>query len=1466
MAQPIDGTVSAASQFLLDESPDLFQPDVYKDPQLQHIKARNPRLGFTDKVDAAINQLSPLVNYGDRVNLHAARNTSTKVDVPDEVLLEGLPEEFQVAILSEKSTHGSTAALVLSDQIKDDIKNNTIMDSLDWYAQLGYSAVGFLSDPTTYIAAGGAIKAGAGLSSVASKAGSTLGVNMPRTAGVLTEWGTVGAIESSVLNAPRLGGDHTYKVENYVTDVMVDALLGAGLTYGLTKAVSKGQQYAEQVRGREDATAERMQMMERELETANNVVEPSDFDVESTLATTKPTLADVEAKVPSGRLTSDPRVKVDNDTQWLAAQVETYGSVIQKLNKFNRYVNMQDVQGHIALRQPTAENLLDLGKQLKRKLEQVTAVRDSQAGPVATVKPVPLQQLVKAKGARTTQSMAAVFKQMDKDVEQAASSALTRLADVEKRISGLGNSAFKKQFDYGLKQLNAKVSKKLDVTEAKQVAQEIEQFAKDWTSISSPRNGAKASVDLLGQMSSTINKIAQQRAGLREKRSAVAQRVKIESTGYSAEQSVPHTGNWADNVTPEIRWSFEMDAVTAKLDAQALRAELTKQANSNWRKAYSAAVNAIESKASGSQALKELLSKAPEPIRGGSKAPELGIMAAANMRIGTPDDIAVVVNSIRQGKVAETDIQAAVEELKLVEPDLTVGVTDYMNTADTPVANARRESKEYADTEASVGARLLKASHHSMSDMVSAYHASGEHQVYKGILQPSNVKQVAARAITQWGGVTQDLATRFIESKSPTINWVGTHLTEMGRGYGGDVMRKHTAGVIREAEYIKSISMIMPDYDKAVKAYAASQGSGKVGEMMAAVSVGGRNKLQDEFARSFMKYMNDLRMGRQVDNPEMAKFADKWNAYMRHNYNMLQKNNISGFTGDNQRNAYVPQVWQVKHAQRLIRETPDKVHELLTKATGSEDKADKLIEWLDKQDALEYDGYVATNDARSIERMNVDWSVEVDGLSVLDLLETDTRKLSTSYSNRVAGWVSVSKASQGKVRSYTDINALKLMAWQESKSSKDVELIEDTIDMLFGRQVRGGLPDYARSIKAATVLTRLGGLGSAQLIESGTVATRAIMESTGDPKFMKKLVDGMSPKETAQDLLEIQKMTGNDWDYHLINAEAEYYTEYDLADTGKLQNSVDKAVDVATGGHFKQLAGRAFGHVTGYNQVRRFQSAMVQRSFAMQVARMFKYGESKLSVERAADYGLTDTQGNNSKMKANIEEHVEFDADGYPTKYNFDKWDAEAKDTFMYSLQRAEATELMRPLVGEMPAWFNKPWMQMLMQFRTMPLVAQNKALGRSIAFADKEAVVQLALNTMTAGLVRYGKYAGLAALAAGTGANFEEEYQRKVDQAGRDAILGGAVDRYITQGGMYSDMYALTMIGGSASTPQQYLERAMQQVPAMGLIKDYAMGAYAISEQDGDKALRHVTGVIPLNNTLAFEAAEAVITETIGE
>lgn len=1275
--------VMGATAFLRGEAPEIFTTDnLSADPQFKNTIAPYKQLDWQDKLGAAFNQNSPLINWNDARDIEYARNSKQELDVPDELLKEGIPQEFLPVVLNEKYENGGVAAITLRDQIKEDVANKRVMDNLEWYAQLGYSAGGFLLDPTTYIGGAGAVKsvqmAGSGLKSL-----NVLSKSLPNTTQKLLQWGSVGAVESAVLNAPKLSGDHTYTYENYQTDILADMLLGAGLTYAGSKLINKANTFQLQRSNRESAVVEQVKMMDAELN--GNKTPEADIDIEYAVNRVQnPNVAtrnrtnirhleqtlgvnramDINAEFPQlkrGDLADkiDAAVSAavkDNDTMWLSAKLKelssgTYGSI-----------------NHKAFTSPTLNNLADLVKTLDSNRSK-TDFKSSKSEPV----------------------------EIDAVLNKIAS-----------RASREASEATNAKFD----------SSTLSYTDR-------------WS-------------------------------------------------GHGATRST--------NTDPEIELS--RDSISQQLDNDEV-------------------------------------------------------------------PMSTIASELEQMKAIQAEAKTVAPESDIAKVNLSSGKLESST-------DSAAEVVQDPQVREALSTRLLRQSFEKLNNEVSTYHASGEHKVYKDLLSPSNIGQTAARAVTQWGGITRDLATTFIESGSPTLNYIGTHLTEMGRGYGGDVMRKHTAGVIRESEYIKSVSMIIPDYDKAVKAYAASKGSNAVGQMMAATSVGGRNKLQAEFAKEFMIYMNNTRRGRDVDNPLMADFAKKWNAYMRHNYKQLESNNIAGFTGDNQRSNYVPQVWNIRHAQRVVRNEPEKVRVLLTRATGDSEKAEHLIEWFTKQDSATYDGYVATNDSRALERMEVDWDVEVDGLSVLDLLETDTRKLTTAYSNRVAGWVGVSKATNGKLTSYTDLNALKTMVWQETGKGKDVEVVNDVIDLLFGRPVQGGLPDYGRSIKAATVLTRLGSLGSAQLIESGTVATRAIMETMGDPKFMAKLTKGMSPKETAQDLLEIQKLTGNDWDFHLINTEAEYWTEFDLANTSKLQSQVDWAVDKATFGSAKQVAGRAFGHVTGYNQVRRFQAQMVQRSFAMQTARYFKHGESKLSTQRMADFGLTDVNGRNDVLKEAIERHVEFDADGYPSKYNFDRWSQDAKDTFMYSMQRAEATELMRPLIGEMPEWFNKPWVQMVMQFRSMPLVAQNKALGRSLAFADKEAVYQLVLNAMTSGLVRYSKFAGLAVLATAGGGSFVDEYNKQLDNAGRDAILGGAVDRYITQGGMYSDVYALSTIGASASTPQQYLEKTMGQIPALGLVKDYAMTAYRASEGDGDKALNHVMRVIPLSNTLALEATATLVEESI--
>lgn len=1391
-----DGSVATARQFLQAENPELYQGAQAARSDRAHfdkeVGARKHRVGPMEKMGAVVSQMNTFINFDQANQLEAARKVKSEINVSDSQLVDALPAEFHALVLDENFKFGSTAAITLKEQLLEDIKNNTIMDNLEWYETLGYGVAQAVVDPTTYIGAAGGVAVGANASKVAAKSARLLGKSLPKEADTLIRYGAASGVEAAATNAPRLAGDHTYTVEDYHADLVVDTLMGTGLVYGGDKLFKKYSSYQSQNSIRRQTAQDNIDQMKRELDTGK--AETADFDpakpvtgevprtrrqgIESNIRYAATIKGDMSwTPEPSANTAFEsklddvleyPHFKVDNDMDWMGTKLTALAMEVKELNKFRNRIDMSDAVAHPAFTSPTKKNVEDLAMLVDEKINKAYAATSAQAKVEAD-----RIELGRAVGTEadtrnmTPESREAWDVLVDNDV------ATRRKIGVD--AAGQPEYAFKlKTGDSGSQSLPER-----------------------------PK-------DVAPEMAAVLAKIKSQR---------VQARINGVQTARRTESAKPYS---------TIKYVEGYDQPQVKMGDYPVETKAT-EAIVKVHKEREAIVqkNSVDME---------------QKVKSSDEIPK--------------NDIVTEVNALKEAQQDARTVEGA--EGGILDLDLSTGVLQSAEDSAMAVLDNPGVAKEVGDS-------LLRKSVDKITQTVSNYHGSGEHKVYQRLLRPKNIKQWAARAVSQWGGVTQDLATKFIETDNATLNWVGTHLTEMGRGYGGDVMRKHTAGVIRESEYMRSVSKIMPDYDKAVKEYAASKGSKAVGQMMAAVSTGGRNKLQDEFAHKFMVYMNEARLGRALpDEPVVAKFAQKWNEYMGHNYDTLVRNKIAGFTGDNRINNYVPQVWHVKHAQRLINDDEGTIMELLTRAVrGPEEDAHALMAWL-KKAGDDYDGYLANQDSRAIERLNVDWSVEHNGVKVLDLLETDTRRIMTNYSNRVAGWAGVSKASGGKLVSHTDLNALKLSAFEQNQSLDDAMIVSDTLDMLFGRPVQGGLQDWQRSAKTAAVLTQLGGLGSAQLIESGTVATRAVMESMGDPKFMKKLLKGMSPEETAKDLRELQALTGNGWDYHLINVEAEYYTEYDLAGTSKLQNSVDWAVDKATLGGLKPVAGRAFGHVTGYNMVRKYQAAMMQRSFAMQVARYFKNGQSKMSVERMADYGLTDVDGSNVYLQRAIREHVEFDAEGYPTKYNFDKWPPSAKDTFMYAMQRAEATELLRPLVGEMPEWFNKPWMQMLMQFRTMPVVAQNKALGRSLAFADKEAVAQLMLNTMTAGLVRYGKYAGLAALAAGTTGSWEDEYKKQIDRAGNDALLGGAVDRYITQLGGVADVYALSHIYGSAETPSGYVSKMANQVPTLSLMKDYAGAAEAISEGDMAKASKHVQGITFLGNTLALEAAGSVIEEAV--
>ncbi|CAM0010246.1 hypothetical protein VPHK436_0051 [Vibrio phage K436] len=1505
-----DGTVFSARQLISDDvsiDQDAHKAARFSQAEMQY--PRKPRPTAGEKLNATMRQFNPTLNNMDANKLEKARQIDSPMEIPNSVLQDRIPSEMQLLVLQEKQKYGSQAASVMADQIREDIANNSIFDNLEWYEQLGYSVPAALADPLTIAAPVAAAKVSATLIKGAAKTAVYSGKVAPKATKVfqgavgskMSQYAAAGVMEAVAFNAPRLAGDHTYTPQDFENDVIIDSVLGAGLTKMLdftARGISKQKQaMAANKRSLEDQMVNYDNMLKADKADAADFKPDFDPTVPPRGSSQKPegkpasTFGAIDPEVPplggaqnfdasvpprgtsanaAESILERPVASATNAGSWMShATVSAMGRLKSMFNDLP--VETQSAVSKLefeAGKAQTLDEVVTLTRAVQELEKQTTYYHGTmsdfkdyqpaeQAGGLIFFTPDPKIANKYASldsagytGSGAAEEVAETFKRVREELHPDAFEGYRLKEDVtyDKLVDVLHDSDAHVT-DILLDDLEAGTITSAEATS--RYNDVLPEFAEGG-------NVRMAHLDVKNPAGSPDNPVPWENAE------------KVGASGYKAQGFdgvyVQEQGGWAlavfDNA--QIKNPLEIPVeVKAALDLHtASRAAADIEVRSTMRTANGSKVKSSVDVAPVESVQAVELDDLPVKTKEAKAVVENQSKIAASVKEhASPLKVTRDEVSTQELTEAIDDIKKGQEEAKAANPEF-----EGLDVSTGKLQDAGDEAAELAtkpDVAEAASKVMLRKSFNKTSAMVAKYHGSGEHNVYRRLLTPKNIRQMAARTISQFGGVTRDIATKFIESKSPTLNWMGTHFTEMGRGYGGDVMRKATAGVIRDAEYMRSASMVLPAYEKAVKAYATRQGGGALDKLLSGIESGQSNKIVRQFNRDFMVAQNNARLGRPTD-PAMKEFMDTWNKYMDHNYESLEMAGIKGFTGKNKRNNYVPQVWKMEHAQRLLKEDPNKVYRVikaaLVKEHPTEDSAMNLVNWLKTGDAADYDGFVPGQDARSHARMELDWDTEVDGLHILDLLETDTAKLATSYSNRTAGWVAVSKASDGNITSYTDLETLKYQVYQETGDVKDVQTVEDVTNMLFGRAVQGGLPDWARSVKDATTLSKMGGLGAAQAIESGNLAARAMIEAAGDPKFLNYILKG--DKDAANELINI---VGNHHEYHTINRAAEYYTGQQHGNSAEVGEGINRAVDLATGGRAKAMFGRGLGHVTGYNKVLETQRTVFQRSFTASVTRHFMFGQGKMSPKRMADLGLTDSLGKNSSLQQTIRKHVEFNADGYPTKFDFDNWPAADRDTFLYAMTRAEAQDILRPLVGEMPSYFNKPLMNMLMQFRTMPVLAQNKSLGRSLAFADKEAAMQLAFNTMTAGVVRGAKVlAGAGAYAAVTGEDFDAAFDKELGAISHYGDAPLSVDRYITQFGLLADVYPSAMITGQVSTPEDFLKKASGEVPAMQYVYDYVNTAYQASQGEGDKAWKSAQRVMFLGNSLAGETALAAAEDQV--
>jgi hypothetical protein len=734
-----------------------------------------------------------------------------------------------------------------------------------------------------------------------------------------------------------------------------------------------------------------------------------------------------------------------------------------------------------------------------------------------------------------------------------------------------------------------------------------------------------------------------------------------------------------------------------------------------------------------------------------------------------------------------TSLDSTIVDLAETPPELEFNKDRFVDT----IAKDKEEAEQIKADANDVYLQKVQGSIEKHQQQVD-YYKNHERSDFQNMNKSTLSDYIADTLSLQWmGNIFTDVATRFQNSGLPTLEWVGLNVTEVAKGFGGKTNRKHTAALIKDHENIVAQAKVLPQYWQRVQEHAASQGKSKLAQFQAAWEGGKANEVADAFHRDVLTYQEARRLGKTIPDVSEAvkKYADEWDEWTSHMHDRAV-GKVDGFTAERKIKHYTPRQWSPVKLQAMIKKVgKSNVVKLIDNAFREMDArqgtvraqdsgAEDFIKWVEEMhspvnkhagsQAIDLDdAFTPTVDLHSRERLNFDMTtaIEVDGerISLLDLINTELPEIATKYSERMSGYIGLSKATNGAVSSPLDVQTLRESIKHEAlvagktKGQLDaaIAMYDDTMDAMFGRPTKllrtestlsraeklktgtnyTGIPKGVRQIKDLTALTQLGALGVAQLAETGNVITRQVMRMFSDPKAVSKLIkkSGVDMGDMDKVYNEISAVTGLTKEIEYLQRQTVHLDQLEQEQIGKLSQLSDALIDAATFGKYKATSSRLLAKTTGFNAIRNWQNKIAQTSTTMDIARQFRFGKGSMSYERIRDLGLDDP-----KIKMAVRSFVEFNDNGYPVAMNFDKWPKATLDKFVLGVYRDSAQAVQRTMVGEKPAWLNRPIMQVITQYMEMPLIAMNKQLGRQVAFADKEAVVNAVLAASVAGLSKY--------------------------------------------------------------------------------------------------------------------------------
>jgi len=515
-------------------------------------------------------------------------------------------------------------------------------------------------------------------------------------------------------------------------------------------------------------------------------------------------------------------------------------------------------------------------------------------------------------------------------------------------------------------------------------------------------------------------------------------------------------------------------------------------------------------------------------------------------------------------------------------------------------------------------------------------------------------------------------------------------------------------------------------------------------------------------------------------------------------------------------------------------------------------------------------GYRNTFQSKTDLLRTIDADAEMFGIKISDLLNTDLRTQFDIQARNAAGWIGLAKGTQGVIKTQTDIDVLKdllLRDMPEDKEGKISQLMDDYMDRLFGRPVRGGLANEVRNFMNLATLSGMGKAGISQMVDSGQAAVRVIFNSH-DINFVKKVkrISGNNKTEHAL-MQDIHAMTKLAHGLSELQNHARFEDTADISMSKAREMSL-KVSNALTFGHSKSALLRGLGKLNLQDVVQKYQSRVIMLSYMLDIAKHFNPtnpGKGSMSIPRMMETGVCDQFGKDADLEAAFK-HATWDADGLLENLNLDKWTEKQKDKLAYGIFKAESHEVQTTLISDLPNWINPVMWQAVTQFKEFSIVATNKQLLRQIKFADTESMLSVGINTALAALVKTAQFKIGAA-----GMNFIEGRELLGDIEDKQGKIERDIYRYNMLMGVFPDVYdfghaafgvSKDAWNGKEGAASQGGLKYLSTIPLVGLGEKFVAANGVSLTGQKDEQFKAVRGLLPYQNTILFGAIANFIEE----